>query len=114
LDGKAEEIVILDVSQSSSFTDYFLVCQGQSSRQVKGIARHIEEKASEAGFEPLGIEGYQEGSWVLMDYDDIVIHVFHRPIREFYDIERLWSDAPRTTIDEEDTSRVSLDQRGLV
>jgi len=100
IDKKAEDLVVLNVSQFSSFTDYFLICHGQSSRQVKGIARHIEEKAGEAGFEPLGIEGYKEGSWVLMDYDDIIIHIFQKSIREFYAIERIWSDAPRIEIDE--------------
>jgi len=114
LDKKGEDLVILKVAEFSSFTDYFLICHGQSSRQVKGIARHIKEKAGEAGFEPLGMEGYAEGSWVLMDYDDIIIHIFHRSIREFYDIERLWSDAPRIEIDEENPLKVSLEKSGLV
>ena len=114
LDKKAEDLVILKVAQFSSFTDYFLICHGQSIRQVKGIARHIEEKAGETGFEPLGIEGYTEGNWVLMDYNDIVIHVFHKPIREFYDLERLWIEAPRIEIDEENPLKVSLEKSGLV
>lgn len=96
------------MAQFSSFTDYFVICDGQSSRQVKAIARHIKEKAGEAGFEPLGIEGYTEGQWVLLDYGEIVIHIFHKPIREFYDLERLWVDAPRIAIDEENLLEPSL------
>lgn len=59
-----------------------------------GIAKHIEEKMGEAGFKPLGIEGYREGKWILIDYDDIVVHIFQKPVREFYDLERLWIEAP--------------------
>jgi len=113
IDKKAEDLVVLNVSESSSFTDYFVICHGQSSRQVKGIARYIEEKAGEAGFEPLGIEGYKEGSWVLMDYDDIIIHIFQKSIREFYAIERIWSDAPRIEIDEKNPLSMLLEKRGL-
>lgn len=100
MDKKAKDLVILKVTQFSSFADYFLICHGDSSRQVRGIARHIEEKMKEAGFNPLGIEGYTEGNWVLMDYADIIVHIFQRPIREFYDLERLWIEAPRVEVDE--------------
>ena len=96
-------MVALKVSEISSFTDYFLICHGDSTRQVRGIARQIEEKMKKTGFAPLGIEGYQEGNWVLMDYGDIIIHIFQKPVREFYDLERLWVDAPRIEIDEEKT-----------
>ncbi|MBW1679479.1 MAG: ribosome silencing factor [Deltaproteobacteria bacterium] len=94
LDRKVEDLVILKVTKFSSFADYFLVCHGQSSRQVRGIASHIKEKMGEAGFAPLGIEGYPEGKWVLMDYSDIIVHIFHKPMRDFYDLERLWTEVP--------------------
>ncbi len=95
LDRKAIDLVILEVKNLSSFTDYFLICSGNSDRQVQAIASHIEEKLGEKGILPLGIEGKREGRWVLLDYGEVVIHVFYQPVREFYDLERLWSEAPR-------------------
>jgi ribosome-associated protein len=79
----------------SSFTDYFILCSGKSDRQVQGIARSIETEMKKEGISPIGIEGFSEGKWILLDYADVVVHVFYNPIREFYDLERLWSDAPR-------------------
>jgi ribosome-associated protein len=105
LDKKAKDLVILKVSELSSFADYFLICHGDSHRQVQGIAREIEEKMKKAGFLPLGIEGYREGNWILMDYDDIIIHIFQKPVREFYDLERLWAYAPRLEVNEKTTSK---------
>lgn len=98
LDHKAIDLVILDVKNLSSFTDYFVISSGNSDRQVQAIASHIEEKLEKQGLRPLGIEGKREGRWILLDYGDIVIHVFYHPIREFYDLERLWSDAPKVDL----------------
>jgi ribosome-associated protein len=95
LDHKVIDLVILEVKNLSSFTDYFIVCSGNSDRQVQAIAAHIEEKLGKEEIHPLSIEGKREGRWVLLDYGDVVIHVFYQPVREFYDLERLWSDAPR-------------------
>ena len=95
LDHKAVDLVILEVKNLSSFTDYFVICSGNSDRQVQAIAAHIEEKLGEGKIRPLSVEGKREGRWVLLDYGDVVIHVFYQPVREFYDLERLWSDAPR-------------------
>jgi len=95
LDHKAVDLVILEVKKLSSFTDYFVICSGNSDRQVQAIAGHIEEKLKEGDIRPLSVEGKREGRWVLLDYGDVVIHVFYQPVREFYDLERLWSDAPR-------------------
>ena len=95
LDHKAVDLVILEVKNLSSFTDYFVICSGNSDRQVQAIAAHIEEKLGQGGIRPLSIEGKREGRWVLLDYGDVVIHVFYQPVREFYNLERLWSDAPR-------------------
>ena len=112
LDKKAKNLVVLKVAEISSFADYFLICHGDSSRQVQGIARNIEEKLKKTGFVPLGIEGYQEGSWVLMDYGDVIIHIFQKPVREFYDLERLWVDAPRLDVDEKKAFATLLDWWG--
>ena len=98
LDVKAEDIVALDVSEISSFADVFVVCTGRADRQVRAIADAIEKAAKRAGEPPLGIEGYTEGRWVLIDLDDVIVHVFLGEAREHYDIERLWSDAPRLVI----------------
>jgi len=95
LDHKAVDLVILEVKNLSSFTDYFVICSGNSDRQVQAIAAHIEEKLGKGEIHPLSIEGKREGRWILLDYGDVVIHVFYQPVREFYDLERLWSDAPR-------------------
>jgi ribosome-associated protein len=95
LDRKAIDLVLLEVRNFSSFTDYFLICSGNSDRQVQAIASHMEEKLGKQGFLPLGIEGKREGRWILLDYGEVVVHVFYQPVREFYDLERLWSEAPR-------------------
>ena len=98
LDHKAIDLAILEVKNLSSFTDYFVISSGNSDRQVQAIASHIEEKLGKEGLHPLGIEGKRDGRWVLLDYGDVVIHIFYDPIREFYDLERLWSDAPRVEL----------------
>ena len=95
LERKAYDLVLLDVQQISSFTAYFLICSGRSDRQVQAIARSIEGDLKKIGVRPLGMEGFEEGKWILMDYEDVVVHVFLDPVREFYDLEGLWLDAPR-------------------
>jgi len=92
---KAIDPVLFEVGKLVSITDYFLIASGNSSRQVQAIARHLQRKMREQGFRPDGTEGEQEGHWVLMDYGDVVIHLFYQPIREFYDLEGLWIEAPR-------------------
>ncbi len=91
----AGDLVVLDVSGFSSFADYFIICTGKSSRQVQGISDNLENSLKDAGIRPLGIEGKREGHWVLMDYGDVIIHIFYEPVRHFYDLESLWADAPR-------------------
>jgi ribosome-associated protein len=93
LDHKAIDLVILSIQNLSSFTDYFVICSGNSDRQVQAIASHIEGKLAEKSLFPLGIEGKREGRWVLLDYGEVVIHIFYHPVREFYDLEKLWADA---------------------
>lgn len=100
LERKAEDLVILSVKDISSFADYFIICSGNSARQIESLAEHIGHTLKKTGILPLGIEGERSGSWILMDYGDVVIHIFYRPVREFYDIEGLWADAPKMSIDE--------------
>ena len=107
---KAKNLTILNVKELSSFADYFIICSGTSDRQVQSIAASIRENLKEYGIIPLGIEGESLGKWVLMDYEDVIIHVFYEPIREFYDIERLWPDAPRMEVGDEVTEMTALDK----
>ncbi len=100
MDKKAEDVRVLDVRAISSFSDYFVICSGHSTRHVQGIVRAIEETIDRNKEHPRGIEGLQEGQWVLMDYGDVVVHVFYSPARDFYDLEGLWSDAKTMDIEE--------------
>ncbi len=92
---KAQHIVILDVSHQLVITDYFLICSGSTERQVKSIAEEIESRLLEDGrLKPARREGEQEARWIVLDYVDFVVHVFRREEREYYGLERLWSDVP--------------------
>lgn len=82
----------------SNITDYFIICSANSDRGVKTIVDHIERKLNELGQRVIGIEGYTEGKWVLIDAVDVVVHVFYEPLRNFYDLEGLWIDSPRIEI----------------
>jgi ribosome-associated protein len=95
LERAAEDLVALDVRKAVSFADVFVICTGRSDRQVRAIADAIEEAVVKRGERPLGIEGYEEGRWVLMDLADVIVHVFQHELRRHYDLERLWSDAPK-------------------
>lgn len=99
LDKKAEDVVILDVRELAGYTDYFVVASGTSDRQVSAIADSIEEKMKKAGHRPIGMEGYSKGHWVLIDFGDVVAHVFYDEARAFYDIEGLWADARRMPLE---------------
>ena len=101
LERKAIDPIMFYVGQLSSFTDYFLIASGNSSRQVQAIARHLRKRMREEGFSTYGVEGEQEGHWVLMDYGDVVVHLFYQPYREFYDLEGLWVEAPRVSQENE-------------
>ena len=101
LEKKATNIVIMKVQEISAFTDYFVILSGNSDRQVQAIASAIRENMKKDGVLPLGVEGENHGQWVLMDYGDVVVHIFYAPVREFYNIERLWSDAPTMEVAED-------------
>lgn len=94
LERKAEAPVALDVREIASFADTFVLLSGQSDRQVRAIADFIARTLKNAGDRPLGVEGLDSGSWVLMDCNDVIVHIFVPEVREHYDLERLWSDAP--------------------
>jgi len=97
LDKKAEDVVALDVRELVSFADTFVIATGTSDRHVRSIVDGIEEALRLAGEKPLGIEGEEDGRWVLIDCDDAIVHVFLRDVRQHYDLERLWSEAPKLT-----------------
>jgi ribosome-associated protein len=97
-DKRAEDIVVLNMKGISLIADYFLICHGNSDKQVQAIAREIKEKAEEQGYHLERMEGFDEGKWVLIDLGDVVAHVFHRDERSYYNLERLWGDAPMEDI----------------
>ena len=100
LEKKALNPVLLELKGKTSFTDYFLLCSGKSDRQVQAIAQGIEEALKKKGVRPLGQEGMTEGRWILMDFADVIVHIFLEPVRNFYDLEGLWIDAPRIDLQE--------------
>jgi ribosome-associated protein len=95
LERKAIDPVLFDVGGLTSFTDYFLIVAGGSTRQVQAITRHLVRSMRNSGLHALGVEGEQEGQWVLVDFGDLVVHIFYEPVRSFYDLEGLWVEAPR-------------------
>jgi len=97
VDRKAADIVILDLSNLSSITDYFVICTGRSDIHVRAICERVDEGMRGAGQSRLSAEGVESGQWALLDYGDIVVHVFQHASRELYDLERLWSQAPHWT-----------------
>ena len=97
---KAENIQIIDIEQISVLADYFLIASGTNRNQVQALAENVEEKLYKAGFEKKQSEGFSSGNWILLDYGDIVVHIFDRENRLFYDLERIWRDGKATTIDE--------------
>jgi len=101
LERKALDVMVLDLTGISSATDHFLLATGNSDVQVKAIAEHILDELKKAGDRPEHVEGLEGGRWVLLDYIDYVVHVFHPQAREFYQLESLWGDAPRLEMRDE-------------
>ena len=98
LDKKAEDLVVLDVRGLSSFTDFFVIMSGRSTRHVQGLAQAVDTALRHKNMKDGNTEGLNEGHWVLLDYNDVIVHVFYNEDRSFYDIEGLWHDAPRVEI----------------
>lgn len=92
-DKKARDIEILDIKGKTVLADYFVICSGSSETHIRTLCDEVEERLEEEGLACLHKEGYGTARWILMDYGDIVVHIFHKDEREFYNIERLWSDS---------------------
>lgn len=99
MDKKAEDVLVLDVRGLTSYADYFVVMTADSDRQASAIADHVDETMKKQGIGKVGVEGYETGRWILVDYGDVVAHVMNRESRGFYDLEGLWADAPRFRIE---------------
>ncbi|HXE60049.1 MAG TPA: ribosome silencing factor [Gemmatimonadaceae bacterium] len=99
LDLKANDVVMLDLARVSDATDYFLIASGSSDTHVRAIAEHVMEQLRKEGVRVHHVEGLTQGRWVLLDYIDFVVHVFHPTLRSFYQLERLWGDATTVPID---------------
>ncbi len=89
---KAQEIVTINIGDKTIIADYFVICSGRSNTQVKALSDELEVKMGERGLTPRRIEGYREGRWVVQDYGDILVHIFHPEERSYYNMERLWRD----------------------
>lgn len=100
LDRKAYDLLLMDVGECTSLADFFLICTGRSDTQVQAIAQSIEENLRTLGRKPRTVEGLRTGQWVLLDYGDVVVHIFLESARDFYDLERLWARAPLVTLPE--------------
>jgi ribosome-associated protein len=99
LDKKAEDVTVLDVRGLTGYADYFVVMTADSDRQASAIADHVEQTMKTAGISKVGVEGYETGRWILIDYGDVVAHVMSKESRGFYDLEGLWADAPRFQVE---------------
>lgn len=99
LDNKAEDLVLLDVRGISSFTDFFIIMSGRSTRHVQGLAEKIENELCSKRISSKKSEGLREGLWVLLDYDDVIVNIFYKETRKFYDLDGLWHDAKRIELD---------------
>jgi ribosome-associated protein len=105
LEKKAENVVILDLENRSSVADFFVVCSGFSDRQVAAIAEHVSAEVKASGHRPLSEEGTREGRWALIDFGSVIVHVFQDQLRDYFNIESLWLDAPRIWIKDENASQ---------
>ncbi|WP_096434559.1 ribosome silencing factor [Alteribacter populi] len=98
-DKRAENIVALDMEGVSLMADFFVICHGNSEKQVEAIAHEVRDKAQEAGLEVKRMEGTDQSRWVLIDLDDVIVHVFHKEDRHYYNLEKLWADARDINLD---------------
>ena len=95
---KGYDVKILDLRKLTTITDYFVVCSGDSDTQVKAIADEVDKEMRDEGIRPWHTEGYQALNWILIDFVDVVVHIFKKETREFYNLEKLWGDAPMTEV----------------
>lgn len=97
--GKAGQIKMLRVNDKTVMTDYFVICSGTSNTHIKSLSGEIEFKLGEKGIKPLGVDGYETGMWIVMDYAYVMVHIFNREQRDFFKLEKLWADAEEVDID---------------
>jgi len=95
---KGEDVSVLKVAGITSITDYYVIATAKNTIHAKSLCDEIEEKMRKSDIQPRNIEGYQSAMWILMDYDNVIVHIFYEETRKFYDLERLWMDAERITI----------------
>ena len=110
---KALDVTILDLSGLTFIADYFVICSGESTTQVKAISEFIEQEFASKRVKPLGVEGAVHSHWILLDYGDVIIHVFEKETREYYNLEKLWMDAKIIEIDEDKINMAGKDKRAV-
>ena len=113
LEKKALDVTVLDLSGLTVIADYFVICSGESTTQVKAVAEFIEQEFARKRVKPLGIEGAAHSHWILLDYGDVIIHVFEKETRAYYNLEKLWMDAKVVEIDEDKIDMAGKDKRAI-
>lgn len=98
LDKKADEVLVLDLRELSSVADFFVICSGTSEPHLKAIADEIEKQSREYGDKPRAVDGFPASHWIVMDFTDVIVHIFHPKVREHYALENLWGDAPKVKV----------------
>lgn len=114
LDKKSIDTVILELKDLTVIADYFVICSGANTPQVKAIAEHIEHELRELGIRPIGVEGRDNAHWILLDYGDVVVHIFEEETRAYYELEKFWLDAPRISCNGEDKDSLGRKDKGAV
>lgn len=105
---KAAEIRVLKVSAVTGIADYFVICSGESHRQVQAVAEAIDQLLAQAGCAPMSVEGMKHAGWILMDYNDLIVHIFKSDVREFYGLDQLWGDAPKVRVTAAQLQRLTV------
>ena len=105
LDKKADNVVIMNMKKLTTVCDFFIICSGNTERKTKAIADNIIKELEKLSVKPWHTEGYNEASWILLDCQNVIVHIFRDDIRKFYDLEHLWADAPKRTLIEESVKK---------
>jgi ribosome-associated protein len=108
---KGRDLALLDVAELSGYADYFLLVSGRSTRQATSIAENIHRAMKKSGRKSRGNEGLKEGRWACLDFGDVVVHVFHEPVRTYYDLDALWADAPQLELDPKKLDKLMLPEQ---